>query len=280
MNSSVTVPVGRSRTGTACPTNSVRSPLGRPAMRLAGFEPAALRSGGARLSLSYRREATSVPAVDLSYRAVTSSARRALPDLSLDGRRGRAARDRGARWRRRGLRRGRAPGSLRREHGLGRPLASRRRVTCSATTRSHSRRSVHASRRFQGRRRPRPGSTGRCTTSAGSSADSRSGGCSAFRAAPADLVHDLARDPDDMARRADASPDGRFRRLKLKLGGRDGLDVERGARFAARRRCPSWSTSTSTGRWTRRSTRYPSCRPSASSTWSSCCRRAIPAERF
>jgi L-alanine-DL-glutamate epimerase-like enolase superfamily enzyme len=33
-------------------------------------------------------------------------------------------------------------------------------------------------------------------------------------------------DPDDMARRA-AAVDGRFRRLKLKLGGRDGLDVER-----------------------------------------------------
>jgi len=33
-------------------------------------------------------------------------------------------------------------------------------------------------------------------------------------------------DPDDMARRAERSL-GRFRRLKLKLGGRDGLDVER-----------------------------------------------------
>ncbi len=33
-------------------------------------------------------------------------------------------------------------------------------------------------------------------------------------------------DPDDMARRAEAVS-GRFRRLKLKLGGRDGLDVER-----------------------------------------------------
>jgi L-alanine-DL-glutamate epimerase-like enolase superfamily enzyme len=33
-------------------------------------------------------------------------------------------------------------------------------------------------------------------------------------------------DPDDMARRADAAS-GRFRRLKLKLGGADGLDVER-----------------------------------------------------
>jgi L-alanine-DL-glutamate epimerase-like enolase superfamily enzyme len=35
-------------------------------------------------------------------------------------------------------------------------------------------------------------------------------------------------DPDDMARRAEKTmAEGRFRRLKLKLGGRDGLDVER-----------------------------------------------------
>ena len=35
-------------------------------------------------------------------------------------------------------------------------------------------------------------------------------------------------DPDDMARRAEKTTRaGRFRRLKLKLGGRDGLDVER-----------------------------------------------------
>lgn len=34
-------------------------------------------------------------------------------------------------------------------------------------------------------------------------------------------------DPDDMAQRAEQASDGRFRRLKLKLGGRDGLDVER-----------------------------------------------------
>jgi L-Ala-D/L-Glu epimerase len=35
-------------------------------------------------------------------------------------------------------------------------------------------------------------------------------------------------DPDEMARKAErASTSGRFRRLKLKLGGRDGLDVER-----------------------------------------------------
>jgi L-alanine-DL-glutamate epimerase-like enolase superfamily enzyme len=34
-------------------------------------------------------------------------------------------------------------------------------------------------------------------------------------------------DPDDMARRAEAAAGRGFRRLKLKLGGRDGLDVER-----------------------------------------------------
>jgi L-Ala-D/L-Glu epimerase / N-acetyl-D-glutamate racemase len=35
------------------------------------------------------------------------------------------------------------------------------------------------------------------------------------------------KDPDAMARDAERASDGRFRRLKLKLGGRDGLDVER-----------------------------------------------------
>jgi L-alanine-DL-glutamate epimerase-like enolase superfamily enzyme len=35
------------------------------------------------------------------------------------------------------------------------------------------------------------------------------------------------KDPDQMARDAARASDGRFRRLKLKLGGRDGLDVER-----------------------------------------------------
>jgi L-Ala-D/L-Glu epimerase len=35
------------------------------------------------------------------------------------------------------------------------------------------------------------------------------------------------KDPDAMARDAERADDGRFRRLKLKLGGRDGLDVER-----------------------------------------------------
>ena len=35
------------------------------------------------------------------------------------------------------------------------------------------------------------------------------------------------KDPDQMARDAERASDGRFHRLKLKLGGRDGLDVER-----------------------------------------------------
>src|SRR5215212_7541690 len=35
------------------------------------------------------------------------------------------------------------------------------------------------------------------------------------------------KDPDEMARDAERASDGRFHRLKLKLGGRDGLDVER-----------------------------------------------------
>jgi L-Ala-D/L-Glu epimerase len=34
-------------------------------------------------------------------------------------------------------------------------------------------------------------------------------------------------DPDEMARRAESASDGRFKRLKLKLGARDGLDIER-----------------------------------------------------
>jgi L-alanine-DL-glutamate epimerase-like enolase superfamily enzyme len=48
------------------------------------------------------------------------------------------------------------------------------------------------------------------------------------RASPATSFTIGLGDPDDMARRAEAaSSSGRFLRLKLKLGGRDGLDVER-----------------------------------------------------
>src|SRR6202030_3733995 len=39
--------------------------------------------------------------------------------------------------------------------------------------------------------------------------------------------------PDDMARRAEAATARGFRRLKLKLGGRDGLDLERGRAVAS-----------------------------------------------
>jgi L-alanine-DL-glutamate epimerase-like enolase superfamily enzyme len=56
---------------------------------------------------------------------------------------------------------------------------------------------------------------------------SRSGACSGCGARPADLVDDLARRPDEMARRRAGVASGRFKRLKLKIGGRDGLDVER-----------------------------------------------------
>ena len=48
-------------------------------------------------------------------------------------------------------------------------------------------------------------------------------------------------DPDDMARRAEKVGD-RFRRLKLKLGGRDGLDAERVARCAPSQTFRSRST--------------------------------------
>ena len=49
-------------------------------------------------------------------------------------------------------------------------------------------------------------------------------------------------DPDDMARRTEAVA-GRFKRLKLKLGGRDGLDVERvRAVRGVTDRAAAWST--------------------------------------
>ena len=45
-------------------------------------------------------------------------------------------------------------------------------------------------------------------------------------------------DPDDMAQRAE-KVDGLFKRLKLKLGGRDGLDVERVRAVRGSRPCRS-----------------------------------------
>ena len=45
-------------------------------------------------------------------------------------------------------------------------------------------------------------------------------------------------DPDDMARRAERAAERGFRRLKLKLGGRDGLDLERVRAVASATRLP------------------------------------------
>ena len=77
-------------------------------------------------------------------------------------------------------------------------------------------------------------------------------------------------DPDDMARRAEKVA-GRFKRLKLKLGGRDGLDVERVARCAGRRRAAAGGRQRGVDRSTRRSRRCRGSRRSASSTASSRC---------
>ena len=127
--------------------------------------------------------------------------------------------------RRRRLRRGRGDRPLRGDGRRRRSPTSRSTRRCSATTRSRSRRS---------RRGCRPGQN-------------------AARAALDGALHDLQGkllgvpvwkllglprtgpptswtvwlgDPDDMARRAEKAAT-RFRRLKLKLGGADGLDVER-----------------------------------------------------
>ncbi len=105
--------------------------------------------------------------------------------------------------------------------------SSTRSSRCSATTRSRSRRSAPGSRSARASRRRRRRSTRRCTTSAASSRVSRSGACSACRASgpPTSWTIWLG-DPDDMGRRAEQVA-GRFQRLKLKLGARDGLDAER-----------------------------------------------------
>jgi len=76
-----------------------------------------------------------------------------------------------------------------------------------------------------------------------------------------------------MASRAARATD--FLRLKLKLGGRDGLDVERVRAVRATTEVPLQVDVTSTGRWTRRSTRCRSSRSWVSSTASNRCRREI-----
>ena len=95
----------------------------------------------------------------------------------------------------------------------------------SATTHSRWRRSWRGCRRASSPRGPR--STPRCTTSRASSSGSPSTSCSGCaRVGPPTSWTIWLGDPDDMARRAEAVA-GRFQRLKLKLGGGDGRDVDR-----------------------------------------------------
>ena len=85
-------------------------------------------------------------------------------------------------------------------------------------------------------------------------------------------------DPDAMARKAERTG-APFQRLKLKLGGGDGLDVERVRAVRGVAGCRCRSTSTSGGRSTRRSRRCRSSPGSASSTASSRCPPATPTGR-
>ena len=126
----------------------------------------------------------------------------------------------------------------------------------------------------ESRRRSRH-STPRSTTFRGSSSAFPLQAARAAANRAADLVDDLARRPGrhGTARRAGG---GRFQRLKLKLGGGDGLDVERVRAVRAVTDLPLRSTSTSGGPSTRRSTRSRSSRRSVSSTASS---RSAPATR-
>ena len=109
-------------------------------------------------------------------------------------------------------------------------------ASSSATTPSRSRRSAGGWRSSRGNTRPRRRSTPPCTTSAGSSSGQpvwRLLGLE--RGGPPTSWTIWLGDPDDMARRAERA-EPRFRRLKLKLGGRDGLDVERVRAVRARDR--------------------------------------------
>ena len=94
------------------------------------------------------------------------------------------------------------------------------------TTRSRSTRSPTASRRASTRRARR--STTRCTTCRESSTGQPVYKLLGLRrAGPPTSWTIWLGDPDDMARRTEKIASRGFKRLKLKLGGRDGLDVER-----------------------------------------------------
>ena len=108
--------------------------------------------------------------------------------------------------------------------GVGARLARAGRD--SATTPGRSTRSGTTCRRASRPRGRR--STRRCTTCRGSSRACRSTSCSACtaRGPPTSWTVWLG-DPDDMARRAEKAQARGFKRLKLKLGGGDGLDLQR-----------------------------------------------------
>jgi L-alanine-DL-glutamate epimerase-like enolase superfamily enzyme len=72
-------------------------------------------------------------------------------------------------------------------------------------------------------------------------------------------------DPDDMATRTEAVAD-RFKRLKLKLGGRDGLDVERSRRWPSSRSSASSTASSRFRLATRTARRSRRARRSRSSS--------------
>ena len=206
---------------------------GRPGSRRL-HAPGRIRTCGLALRrrtlypLSYRRVATSLPAVQLTYRIVSHPLATPFRDLTVD--------DGGGRGRRGGAH-GRGDDRLRR--GLSRRTTTARvdgvrdrspragEGRCSATTRSRSRRSERASPGSPESRPRRRRSTSRCTTSAASSPGSPSGGSSGCRARASHLVHDRARRPGRDGAGCRRGRAAAFRRLKLKLGGRDGLDVER-----------------------------------------------------
>ena len=83
-------------------------------------------------------------------------------------------------------------------------------------------------------------------------------------------------DPDDMARRTEKVA-GRFKRLKLKLGGGDGLDVERVRAVRSRTDLPLQVDVNEWWSLAEASSRFRSSPSSASPTSSSRSRRAMPA---
>ena len=165
--------------------------------------------------------------MELTHRTVVRAARRAVHDLARDLGRRAARVDRAPRERRDGLRRGLAAGALRRERRV-RPGVPRPRPRTLLGDDPFALEEIQARlAELPGEWRRRRRSTWRSTTSAASSPACPCGSCSACRA--------RGRRPRGRSgsairttwRGAPSASTARFRRLKLKLGGRDGLDVER-----------------------------------------------------